>query len=95
MGDLRSRMVCLPRLAVAVGSVSLWILTTGPAEADRPTCDDLRSAREAGRSTEAVARDFGTTPARVNACERLAEQRTRHEEQRAETAGLRTQRSVP
>jgi len=88
-------MVCIRRLTVAVGWVSLWVLAAGPAEADRPTCDDLRSAREAGRSIEAVAHDFGTTPARVNACERLAEQRARHQEQRAETAALRAQRSVP
>jgi len=95
MGDLRSRMVCLRRLVVALGSVSLWVLTAGPAAADRPTCDDLRSARAAGLSIEAVAHDFGTTPARVTACERLAEQRARHEEQRAETAALRAQRSAP
>jgi hypothetical protein len=82
-------------LVVALGSVSLSVVAAGPAAADRPTCDDLRSARQAGRSIEAVAQDFGTTPARVNACERLAEQRARHEEQRAETAALRAQRSVP
>jgi hypothetical protein len=81
--------------AVAVCSLTLWMFAARPAAADRPTCDDIQSARETGRTVEAVADDFGVTRARVTACERLAEQRARHEEQRAETAAFRAQRGLP
>lgn len=81
--------------AVAACSLTLWVLAASPAAADRPTCDDLQSARETGRSVEEVAGDFGVTQARVTACERLAEQRARHEEQRAEVASFRAQRGLP
>ena len=43
-----------------------------PAWAERPSCEDLLSARELGQSAEQVAAAFKTTRVRVSACERVA-----------------------
>ena len=43
-----------------------------PAMAERPSCEDLLSARELGQSVEQVAEAFKTTRVRVSACERVA-----------------------
>jgi hypothetical protein len=45
----------------------------GPAWAERPSCDDLLSARAIGQSVEQVAETFKTTRVRVTACERVAD----------------------
>lgn len=79
-------------LAVAVCAALAW---SARAHAERPTCDDLRSALEIGRSTDEVARDFRTTQARIAACLALGEQRALHDEQRARFVARRIERGLP
>ena len=58
-------------------AVAATFAVAGPAAADRPTCEDLLSARAVGYSAEQVAADFRTTTVRIEACERVAEQHQR------------------
>lgn len=68
------------------------LLVAGPAAAERPTCEDLLSARQLGQSAEQVASDFRTTRVRVEACARVAEQRERLAAQRQHVAAARAER---
>lgn len=78
-------------LALAVCTAVAW---SARAHAERPTCEDLRSALEVGRSAAEVARDFHTTQARVVACVALAEQRDLHDEQRSRFEARRIERGL-
>lgn len=77
-----------------------WLLVTaaalalhaGPAVADRPTCEDLLSARALGQSDEQIAATFRTTTVRVAACARVAEQHERLDANRRHVEAARVQR---
>jgi len=60
--------------ACAVALLGL-VLICGPVRADRPTCGQILAARDADRSAADIAKDFGTTRARVEACSRIEKQR--------------------
>lgn len=68
------------------------LLVAGPAAAERPTCEDLLSARDLGQSAEQAASDFRTTSVRVEACARVAEQHERLAAQRRQVAAARAER---
>jgi hypothetical protein len=72
---LSRTLVC----ALAAGAV---LSAAGPVRAIRPACEELLAARSAGKSAEEVAKAFGTTTAKVTACERFEEQRQRLANQR-------------
>ena len=73
-------------------AVATFFAVAGPAAADRPTCEDLLSARAVGQSVEQVAADFRTTTVRVEACERVAEQHKRLDAQRAQFEAAHSER---
>lgn len=70
-------------LACAVGVAAVFA-TLAPALAVRPGCQEMLAARYAGKSVEQVAETFGTTSARVQACERFEEQRQRLADRRSD-----------
>lgn len=74
---------------VAAGAV---LALAGPALADRPSCEDLLSARALGKSDDQVAADFRTTAVRVEACARVAEQHERLDANRTHLEAARAQR---
>jgi hypothetical protein len=51
-----------------------FLLLCGPVRADRPTCAQILAARDADRAAADIAKDFGTTRARVEACSRIEKQ---------------------
>ena len=67
----------------------------GAAQAARPTCDDLTSALSLGHTQEQVAREFGTTQARVAACVGLDAQAALHATQRRRFESRRAERGLP
>jgi hypothetical protein len=69
-------------------------IVAAPAAADRPSCEDLLSAREIGQSVEQVAEAFKTTSVRVRACQRVAEHQERLAAQRRHVQAARAQRLV-
>ena len=85
------RSIRMRSLFVAAAAVCLL---AGPATADRPTCEDLLSAREVGRSDEEIAADFRTTTVRVEACARIAEQRQRLAQNKQHLEAARSQRQA-
>jgi hypothetical protein len=70
------------------------LVLAGPAAADRPTCEDLLSARALGQSDEQVASAFRTTTVRVEACARVAEQHERLDANRQHLESARAERLV-
>ena len=84
---MRSTSTC----SFLVASLAI-LAVAGPAAAERPTCEDLLSARQLGRSAEQVAGDFQTTRVRVEACERVAEQHERLEAQHQHVQAARAER---
>ena len=86
MRSIRMASVLVAALAV--------LAFAGPAAADRPTCDDLLSARALGQSAEQVASTFRTTRVRIEACERLAEQHERLDAQRQHLEAARADRTA-
>jgi hypothetical protein len=58
------------------------LATAAPAVAIRLTCEELAAQRQAGRSDEEIVRTFGTTRARLTACDRLNEQEKRFDAER-------------
>lgn len=65
-----------------------------PAWAERPSCDDLLSAREIGHSVEQVATTFKTTRVRVSACERVADHLERLAAKREQVDEQRAERGI-
>ena len=80
------------RLRSLFFTAAVVLATVAPAAADRPTCEDLLSARELGQSAEQVAAAFGTTTVRVEACARVAEQHQRLDANRQHVEAARAQR---
>lgn len=80
------------RLGSLVVAAAALLALAGPAAADRPSCEDLLSARDLGKSDEQVASDFRTTAVRVQACARVAEQHERLDANRAHLDAARAQR---
>jgi hypothetical protein len=80
---------------IAIAVFSAVSTVAGAARAARPTCDDLTSALSLGHSQEQVARDFGTTQARVAACVGLDAQEALHAAQRERFESRRTERGLP
>jgi hypothetical protein len=68
-------------LACAMGAVAV-LGAAAPVLARRPECQEILAARAAGQSVEQVAQAFGTTTAKVTACERFEQQRQRLANQR-------------
>lgn len=81
------------RRRALVLSLPLGLLLAAPVLAKPPTCEELLAAKARGHSSEAVAEQFGTTRARVQACERIDAQRERLAEQRSDLAAARLQRT--
>jgi hypothetical protein len=65
-----------------------------PARAVRPSCYDLLSALTVGQSREQVARDFGTTQARIGVCTDQVKQRDRQEARREQFEARRAERGL-
>ena len=80
------------RLRSLFFTAAVVLATVAPAAADRPTCEDLLSARELGQSAEQVAAAFRTTSVRVEACARVAEQHARLDANRQHIEAARAQR---
>jgi hypothetical protein len=80
------------RLGSLLVTVATALVLAGPAAADRPTCEDLLSARALGQSDEQIAASFRTTTVRVQACVRVAEQHERLEANRAHVEAARERR---
>ncbi len=87
------RVLCPRR--VAFGVLGFIAVAAGAAQAARPSCDDLTSALSIGRSEEQVAREFGTTQARVSACVALEAQEAMHAAQRELFESRRVDRGLP
>ncbi|MBX3023861.1 hypothetical protein KF840_03025 [bacterium] len=83
------RSIRIRSLLVAAAGLALL---AGPAAADRPTCEDLLSARALGQSDEQIAASFRTTTVRVAACARVAEQHERLDANRQHLEAAREQR---
>lgn len=73
-----------------VGTLALAV----PAWAERPSCDDLLSARAIGQSVEQVAETFKTTRVRVTACERIADHLDRLAAKREQVDEERAERGI-
>ncbi|HSQ01410.1 MAG TPA: hypothetical protein VL049_29665 [Candidatus Dormibacteraeota bacterium] len=80
------------RLRSLLFSAAVVLAMASPAAADRPTCEDLLSARQLGQSAEEVAAAFRTTSVRVEACARVAEQHARLDANRQHVEAARIQR---
>lgn len=82
--------------SIRMGSILVAVLAAlavvGPAAAERPTCEDLLSARQLGQRAEQVASDFRTTRVRIEACARVAEQHERLAAQRQHVQAARAER---
>jgi hypothetical protein len=70
-------MAMIQRALVCLIAFAAVLAAAGPAAAIRLTCDELAAQRSAGRSDEEIVRTYGTTHARLAACDRLAEQAER------------------
>ena len=70
------------------------VSTTRPAAASRATCDELLAVLDTGQPVETVAQVHNTTRARVEVCIRLAQQRERYSEKRADFALRRADRGL-
>lgn len=77
--------------AIAFAAV---VLGAGPAAALRPTCSELATLRQAGQSVEQILQTYGTTRARIEACERLDEQNERFAAERRDFHQERDQRGL-
>ena len=88
-------MVTMQRSLLWALILAAVLSTAGPAAAIRLSCDELAAQRDAGRSDDEIVRTFGTTRARLAACERLAEQQKRFAEERQRFHFAREQRGLP
>lgn len=77
--------------AVALAAIVGWV---GPAAAVRPSCGELLSIRAGGKSDEEIVQSYGTTHARLAACDRFAEQSERFAAERAQFFQQRNQRGL-
>jgi hypothetical protein len=80
------------RLGLPFVTAAVVLVLAGPAAADRPSCEDLLSARALGKSDEQIAATFRTTTVRVQACARVAEQHERLDANRDHVDTARAQR---
>lgn len=74
--------------------VGCVVAFAAPAVAERPSCEDLLSARQLGQSVEQVAAAFKTTHVRVSACERVAEHRDQLAAKREQVDEQRAARGI-
>jgi hypothetical protein len=81
---------------VIMGVVTLVavLALAGPAAAIRLSCDEVVALRQAGRTAEVIAQTYGTTRARVAACESLAQQNERFAARRDRFNLLRDERGL-
>jgi hypothetical protein len=82
------------RLAVCAVALAAIVWSAGPAAAVRPSCDELLSIRAGGKSDEEILRTYGTTRARLAACDRLAEQSEHFAAQRTQFFQQRDDRGL-
>jgi hypothetical protein len=68
--------------SLAVVAVVLLVVVP-PAFANRVNCRDVTAALAEGRNAEEARQYLGTTATRVEACQRIALDRIRHEDRRA------------
>ena len=87
MHRLQGLLIC----AVALTAVASM---AAPAAAVRPSCSELLAIRASGASNEHVVQAYGTTRARLAACDRLAEQGERLAARRAQFFRQRDQRGL-
>ena len=66
-----------------------------PAAAIRLSCEELAAQRAAGRTDEEIIQTFGTTKARLAACDRLADQSERFEKERQQFHQERADAGLP
>jgi len=77
-------------------AVVLIALVFGPsaAFAGRVRCRDIDAAMKSGKTPAEIQDDLGTTPTRIEACHRIALNRAKHDETRAEQRERHAQREA-
>jgi len=70
-------MRTIQRVILGVAALGTVLTMAGPAAAIHLSCDEIVALRQGGRSAEVIAQTYGTTRARVAACENLAQQSER------------------
>jgi len=88
-------MVMMQRSLLGGLILAVVLSVAGPSAAIRLSCEELAAQRDAGRSDDEIIHTFGTTRARLAACERLAEQQKRFAEERESFHSAREQRGLP
>jgi hypothetical protein len=81
-------------LVVGVFVLAALLSSAEPAAALRPSCSELLDLRNGGWSDDEIVQTYGTTRARLAACERLAEQSQRFAAQRAQFFQQRDDRGL-
>jgi uncharacterized membrane protein len=75
--------------------VSVAVVFIVPAAlAGRVTCRDVDAALKAGKSPAEVGEELGTTATRIEACQRIALDRARHENRRADQRDRHAERAL-
>jgi hypothetical protein len=82
------------RLVLCAVALAAIVWTAGPAAAVRPSCSELLSIRAGGKSDEEIIRTYGTTHARLAACDRLAAQDEHFAAERAQFLQQRDARGL-
>jgi hypothetical protein len=82
------------RLILCAVALAAIVCSVGPAAAIRPSCSELLSIRAGGKSDEEIVRTYGTTRARLAACDRLAAQSERFAAERTQFFQQRDERGL-
>jgi hypothetical protein len=70
------------------------VSAVSPAAAIRLSCSELLDLRAGGWSDDEIVKTYGTTRARLNACERLSQQEERFEAERTRFFQVRAERGL-
>ena len=81
------------RRALAVVSIALLLPATA-AFAGRVRCRDIDAAMRAGKTPAQIQEELGTTATRIEACHRIALNKAKHQETRAEQRERHAQREA-
>lgn len=82
------------RLVLCAVALAAIVWSAGQAAAVRPSCSELLSIRAGGKSDEEIVQTYGTTRARLAACDRLAEQSERFAAERTQFFQQRDERGL-
>lgn len=81
-------------LVISASALAAVASLAAPAAAIRPSCSELFAIRASGKTDAQIVQAYGTTRARLAACDRLAEQGERFAAQRARFVQQRDQRGL-